>query len=121
MLKSCNKNNQPCFLSFINICKVSREVLKTLGFVLGSQHFLRDLTNIYEWKIIFDPSGWLLGWCLGAGLDVSFVSMSGRSLTKWWPSRHDHSCLLGNSATIKQNKVCLSVSVAYLRLAFCDK
>ena len=37
-------------------CKVPREVLKTLGFVLGFQHFPRDLADVNEWKIMFDPS-----------------------------------------------------------------
>ena len=27
-----------------------------LGFALGFQHFPRDLANINEWKIVFDPS-----------------------------------------------------------------
>ena len=43
-------------LSFINIRKGPREVLKTSSFVLGFQHFLRDLVNFNEWKIISDPS-----------------------------------------------------------------
>ena len=43
-------------LSFINIRKVPREVLKTSGFALGFQHFPRDLANVNEWKIMFDPS-----------------------------------------------------------------
>ena len=50
-------------LSIINIFKVPREVLKTegkslktSGFALGFQHFPRDLANVNEWKIMFDPS-----------------------------------------------------------------
>ena len=43
-------------LTFVNICKVPREVLKTLGFALSFQHFPRDLANVNEWKIMFDPS-----------------------------------------------------------------
>ena len=43
-------------LSFINICKVPREMLKTLGFSLGFQHLPRDLANVNEWKIMFDPN-----------------------------------------------------------------
>ena len=35
-------------LSFTNIRKVPREVLKTSGFA-------RDLANVNEWKIMFDP------------------------------------------------------------------
>ena len=42
-------------LSFINIRKVPREMLKTSGFALGFQHFPRDLMNVSEWKIMFDP------------------------------------------------------------------
>ena len=42
-------------LSFINICKVPREMLKTSGFALGFQHLPRDLANVNEWKIMFDP------------------------------------------------------------------
>ena len=42
-------------LSFINIRKVPREMLKTLGFALGFQHLPRDLANANEWKIMFDP------------------------------------------------------------------
>ena len=38
-------------LSSINIRKVPRE-----GFALGFQHFPRDLANVNEWKIMFDPS-----------------------------------------------------------------
>ena len=43
-------------LSFINICKVLRELLKTTGFAVGFQYFPRDLANANEWNIIFDPS-----------------------------------------------------------------
>ena len=43
-------------LSFINIRKVPREALKTSGFALGFQQFPRDLANVNEWKIMFDPS-----------------------------------------------------------------
>ena len=42
-------------LSFINIHKVSWEVLKTLRFTLGFQHFSQELANVNEWKFIFDP------------------------------------------------------------------
>ena len=41
-------------LSFINIHKVPREILKTSGFALGFQHLPWDLANINEWKIMFD-------------------------------------------------------------------
>ena len=30
--------------------------LKTSGLALGFQHFPRDLANVNEWKIMFDPS-----------------------------------------------------------------
>ena len=30
--------------------------VKTSGFALGFQHFPRDLANVNEWKIMFDPS-----------------------------------------------------------------
>ena len=42
-------------LSFFNIRKVPREMLKTSGFALSFQHFPRDLVNVNEWKIMFDP------------------------------------------------------------------
>ena len=42
-------------LSFINIRKVPREMLKTSGFALGFQHLPRDRANVNEWKIMFDP------------------------------------------------------------------
>ena len=49
-------------LSFINIRKVPREVLKTEGKALGIQHLPRDLAtlprdlaNVNEWKIMSDP------------------------------------------------------------------
>ena len=32
------------------------EVLKTSDFVLGFQHFLRDIVNVNERKSLFDPS-----------------------------------------------------------------
>ena len=48
-------------LSFINICKVPWEVLKTSGFAFGFQHFPRDLENVNEWRIIFYPS--IVGTC----------------------------------------------------------
>ena len=45
-----------------NIRKVPRELLKTEGFrkvprelALGFQHLPRDLVNVNEWKIMFDP------------------------------------------------------------------
>ena len=42
-------------LSFINIRKVPREVLKTSGFALGFQPLPLHLANVNEWKIMFDP------------------------------------------------------------------
>ena len=42
-------------LSFINIRKVPRKVLKTSGFALCFQHLPRDIVNVNEWKIMFDP------------------------------------------------------------------
>ena len=42
-------------MSFINIRKIPREVLKTSGFALGFQHLPQDLGNVNEWKIMFDP------------------------------------------------------------------
>ena len=42
-------------LSFINIRKVPREMLKTSGFALGFQHLSRDLANVNELEIMFDP------------------------------------------------------------------
>ena len=56
-------------LSFVNIRKVPREMLKTYlhgseegvengglsGFALGFQHLPWDLANVNEWKIMFDP------------------------------------------------------------------
>ena len=41
--------------SFINICKVPWEMLKTTGFALRFQHLPRDHANVNEWKIMFDP------------------------------------------------------------------
>ena len=42
-------------LSYINIRKVPREMLKTLDFALGFQQLPWDLANVNEWKILFDP------------------------------------------------------------------
>ena len=42
-------------LSFVNIPKVPREILKTKGEAQGFQHLPRDLANVSEWKIMFDP------------------------------------------------------------------
>ena len=39
-------------LSFTNIRKVLRQVLKTSGYALGLP---RDLANVNEWKTMFDP------------------------------------------------------------------
>ena len=52
LLNLCNNRDQ----TFINIRKVPREVLKTLGFALIFQKFPRDLANVDEWKIMFDPT-----------------------------------------------------------------
>ena len=41
--------------SLLNIRKVPREMLKPSGFPFGFQHFPRDLANVNEWKIMFDP------------------------------------------------------------------
>ena len=38
------------------IFSFSSGTLRTSGFALGFQHFPRDLANVNEWKIIFDPS-----------------------------------------------------------------
>ena len=48
-------------LLFIDISKVPREELKTLGFALSFQHFPWDLAKVNEWKIIFDPCNILYG------------------------------------------------------------
>ena len=40
-------------LSFINIRKVPRGMLKASGFALGFQHLPRDFANVNEWKIMF--------------------------------------------------------------------
>ena len=42
-------------VSFINIRKVHRAMLKTSGLTLGFLHLPRDLANVNEWKIKFDP------------------------------------------------------------------
>ena len=39
----------------LNIRKVHREMLKTSGFALGFLHLPRDIANVNEWKIMFDP------------------------------------------------------------------
>ena len=39
-----------------NIRYVPSGRLKTAGSALGFQHFPRDLANVNEWKIMFDPS-----------------------------------------------------------------
>ena len=41
-------------LSFVNIRKVPREMLKTSGFALGFQHLPRDLANVNKWKSMFN-------------------------------------------------------------------
>ena len=42
-------------VSFVNIRKVPREMLKISGFSLCFQHLPRDLVNVNEWKIMSDP------------------------------------------------------------------
>ena len=42
-------------LSFIIIRKVPQGVLKSEGYALRFQHSPRDLANVNEWKIMFDP------------------------------------------------------------------
>ena len=42
--------------SLMNIRKVPRIMLKTSGYAHGYQHSPQDLSNVNEWKIIFDPS-----------------------------------------------------------------
>ena len=54
-------------LSFVNIRKVPREMLKTSGFALGFQHLPRVLANVNEWKIMFDP---YISWENYLGLSV---------------------------------------------------
>ena len=74
-------------LSFINIRKVPREMLKTEGFALGFQHLPRNLANVHEWKIMFDLY-----------IEKSYISvyipilvgfrgrlMSNRSVVPLWP------------------------------------
>ena len=61
MLKT--KNGKSCFSPItankndfiINVRYVPRGVLKTSGYALGFQHSLRNLANVNEWKIMFDP------------------------------------------------------------------
>ena len=47
--------------------------LKTTGFALGFQHFSRDLANVNEWKIMFDPSIEILFHDTTADINVSRV------------------------------------------------
>ena len=54
-------------LSFVNIRKVPREMLKTSGFALGFQHLSRVLANVNEWKIMFDP---YISWANYLGLSA---------------------------------------------------
>ena len=63
--------------SFVNIRKVPREMLKTSGFALGFQHLTRDLANVNEWKIMFDPyiitqlvNGSISVWLCGVGQSI---------------------------------------------------
>ena len=42
-------------LSFINIRKIPREMLKTSGSAFGFQHLPQDLANVNEWKTRFEP------------------------------------------------------------------
>ena len=39
--------------------------MKTLGYALGFQHSTRDLVNVNEWKIMFDPYS-----NIGKGMDI---------------------------------------------------
>ena len=61
-------------LSFINIRKVPREMLKTSGFALSFHHLPRDLANVNEWKIMFDP--YIINLLHG------FLKMNSRAVTK---------------------------------------
>ena len=62
-------------LSFINICKVPRGILKTSGFALGFQHLPRDLANVNEWKIRFDPyiAKYYINICKGTNKHLIFL------------------------------------------------
>ena len=57
-LNVCNNVDQSCHMSllFINMCKVPREVLKTLSFPLGFQHFPRYLAMLINRKSYLNPS-----------------------------------------------------------------
>ena len=64
------------FLSFFNIRKVPREMLKTSGFALGFQHLPRDLANVNEWKIMFDP--YSVNWYMHIHIDlVQYMTYKG--------------------------------------------
>ena len=55
MLNLCNNSDQTWFCYSLTFAR-SLGKLKTSGFALGFQHFPRDLANVNEWKIMFDPS-----------------------------------------------------------------
>ena len=65
-LNLCNNN---VILSFINIRKVPREISKTSGFCF--QHLPRNLANVNEWKIMFDPYN-VMGISLNISRDKTF-------------------------------------------------
>ena len=64
-------------LSFITIRKVPWDLLKTSGFALGFQHLPRDLANVNEWKIMFDPYNeyFTFQQCFGAYFQDHFMTV----------------------------------------------
>ena len=56
LLNLCNNYSyQTWFCHSLTLSRSLGEV-ETSGFALGFQHFPRDLSNVNEWKIMFDPS-----------------------------------------------------------------
>ena len=60
MLNLCNNSDQTWFCHSLTL-QGPLGRLKSLGFAHGFQHFPRDLANVNELKIMFDPSNLLCG------------------------------------------------------------
>ena len=56
--------------------------LKTEGFALGFQHFLPDLANVNEWKIIIDPSIKILHYKISSLVFQRAVNLQGEIIEK---------------------------------------
>ena len=83
--------------------EVPREMLKTSGFALTFQHLPQDLMNVNEWKIMFDP--------YTTGCEVRHKGNCSASLSKTHDAKQLYWVIEVPSTIAFKAKLCIILSI----------